>query len=192
MTSLDIIQSVNIDTPAHAGHWSNVVLMLARRLRRRPNIKTTLGQCLVSAAWDAFPWTDCGYAAEIKASIWIYIYWSSLGFRIVSAAMRRRQAGMRVIWISPMLAQYWLTVFNSGLILTQLWVDMSYLPQYCLTSTIYSANVGRPSSTVTQHWTTTGLTSVAYWNRDQRVCGRGPVLMTRSPQLTRDVDPMLA
>ena len=36
-------------TPANTKHWPNVVLMLARRLRRRPNIKTTLGQCFVLA-----------------------------------------------------------------------------------------------------------------------------------------------
>ena len=35
--------------PANTRQWSNVVLMLPRRLRRRPNIKTILGQCLVLA-----------------------------------------------------------------------------------------------------------------------------------------------
>ena len=35
--------------PANKRRWLNVVLMLARRLRRRPNIKTTLGQRLVFA-----------------------------------------------------------------------------------------------------------------------------------------------
>ena len=34
--------------PANTRHLPNVVLMLGRRLRRRPNIKTTLVQCLVS------------------------------------------------------------------------------------------------------------------------------------------------
>ena len=36
-------------------HWPNVFLMLARRLWRRPNIKTTLGQCLVFAEFVAPP-----------------------------------------------------------------------------------------------------------------------------------------
>ena len=31
--------------------WPNVVLMLARRLRRRPSIKTTLGQSLWRGVW---------------------------------------------------------------------------------------------------------------------------------------------
>ena len=35
--------------PAKTRHWDNVVLMLARRLRRLSNIKTTLSQCLVLA-----------------------------------------------------------------------------------------------------------------------------------------------
>ena len=35
--------------PANTRHWPNVVLILARRLGRRPSIKTTLGQCLVLA-----------------------------------------------------------------------------------------------------------------------------------------------
>ena len=33
--------------PTNTRHFPNVVLMLARRLRCRPNIKTTLGKCLV-------------------------------------------------------------------------------------------------------------------------------------------------
>ena len=37
--------------PTTTRHWPDVVLMLARRLRRRPNIKTTLGQRLVFAGW---------------------------------------------------------------------------------------------------------------------------------------------
>ena len=36
-------------TPANTRRWPNVVLMLGRRRRRRANIKTTLGQCLVIA-----------------------------------------------------------------------------------------------------------------------------------------------
>ena len=35
--------------PANTRHWPNVVLMLAHRLRRRPNIKTALGKRLVFA-----------------------------------------------------------------------------------------------------------------------------------------------
>ena len=36
-------------TPANTRHWTNVGLMLAHRLRRRPNINPTLVQCLVLA-----------------------------------------------------------------------------------------------------------------------------------------------
>ena len=35
--------------PANTRHWTDVVLMLVRRQRRRTNIKTTLVQCLVLA-----------------------------------------------------------------------------------------------------------------------------------------------
>ena len=35
------------NNPANTMHFPNVVMMLARRLRRRSNIKTTLGKCLV-------------------------------------------------------------------------------------------------------------------------------------------------
>ena len=37
--------------PASTWRWPNVVLLLARRLRRRSNIRTTLSQCLVLAGW---------------------------------------------------------------------------------------------------------------------------------------------
>ena len=37
--------------PANTKHFPNIVLMLARRLRRRPNIKTTLVKCLVLAGY---------------------------------------------------------------------------------------------------------------------------------------------
>ena len=33
--------------PVYKRHWSNAVLTLVRRLRRRPNIKSALGQCIV-------------------------------------------------------------------------------------------------------------------------------------------------
>ena len=49
--------------PVNTRHWPNVVLMLTRRLRRRPNIKTTLGQCLVLAGYDPMVfkcWPDVG------------------------------------------------------------------------------------------------------------------------------------
>ena len=36
--------------------WHNVALMLARRLRRRANIKPTLGQRLVFADYTLFPY----------------------------------------------------------------------------------------------------------------------------------------
>ena len=39
--------------PANTSSSANVVLMLARRLRRRPNIKTTLDQRLVFAGYNA-------------------------------------------------------------------------------------------------------------------------------------------
>ena len=32
--------------PANTIHWPNVALLLARRLRRRPGINPTLGQCI--------------------------------------------------------------------------------------------------------------------------------------------------
>ena len=35
--------------PANTRHWPNVFLLLGRRRRRRVNIRTTLGQCLVFA-----------------------------------------------------------------------------------------------------------------------------------------------
>ena len=35
--------------PANTRHWPNVVSMLGRRRRRRANIKTILGKCLVFA-----------------------------------------------------------------------------------------------------------------------------------------------
>ena len=41
--------STSESNPANTRHWPNVVLMLARRLRRRPNIKTTLDERLVFA-----------------------------------------------------------------------------------------------------------------------------------------------
>ena len=38
-----------VNSPANTRRWINVGLILARRLRRRPNIKTTLDQRLVFA-----------------------------------------------------------------------------------------------------------------------------------------------
>ena len=35
--------------PANTVHWPNAGLMLARRLRRRPNVNPALGQCIVFA-----------------------------------------------------------------------------------------------------------------------------------------------
>ena len=43
--------------PANTTHWNNVGLMLAHRLRRWPNIKPTLFQCVVFAGESA---TDDG------------------------------------------------------------------------------------------------------------------------------------
>ena len=48
LKSKDILQ---FDFARNTRRWLNVVLMLARRLRRRPNIKTTLGQRLVFAGF---------------------------------------------------------------------------------------------------------------------------------------------
>ena len=39
-----ITDKYDVPYPANTRHWPNVVLMLARRLRRRPTMKTTLGQ----------------------------------------------------------------------------------------------------------------------------------------------------
>ena len=39
--------------PANTRHWTNVVLMLGRRRRRRANIITALGQCHVFAGWHS-------------------------------------------------------------------------------------------------------------------------------------------
>ena len=43
-----------IKVSSNTRHWSNNVLMIARRLRRRPNNKTTLGQSIVSAVVTSF------------------------------------------------------------------------------------------------------------------------------------------
>ena len=52
----------------------NVVLMLARRLRRRPNIKTTLGQCLETVLRDN-PACGCYVLPGIANCAWFYFVW---------------------------------------------------------------------------------------------------------------------
>ena len=42
--------------PAYTIHWSNAGLMLARRLRRRPNINPALDQCIVFAGIGGQQW----------------------------------------------------------------------------------------------------------------------------------------
>ena len=42
----------DINSPANTIHRNNVVLLLAQGLRRRPNIKTTLFQCVLFAEWE--------------------------------------------------------------------------------------------------------------------------------------------
>ena len=44
--------------PANTRRWTNVVLMLAQRLRRWPDIKATLAQCLVFAGRDGHVYTQ--------------------------------------------------------------------------------------------------------------------------------------
>ena len=46
------IFSCQVWLPANTRHFPNVVLTLGRRRRRRPNIKTTLGNCLEFADWQ--------------------------------------------------------------------------------------------------------------------------------------------
>ena len=56
--------------PANTIHCPNAGLMLARRLRRRPNINSALGQCIVFAGklYTAVPWPAiCGLTLMNKA-----------------------------------------------------------------------------------------------------------------------------
>ena len=46
---INVLVTSGVSCPANTRNWPSAVLMLARRLRRRPNIKTTLRQCLVLA-----------------------------------------------------------------------------------------------------------------------------------------------
>ena len=59
-------------TPANMRHWPSVVLMLARRLRRRSRFKTTLDQRLVFAV------TDHTSIQGPERSPWHQLLWSDL------------------------------------------------------------------------------------------------------------------
>ena len=56
--------------PASTRHWTNVESMLARRLRRRPNIDSTLAQCIVFAGNTILTWREAGdTAADTRVSL---------------------------------------------------------------------------------------------------------------------------
>ena len=57
--------------PANTIHWPNAGLMLARRLRRRPNINPALDQCIVLAGmWS---WTMVIYRLFCRRGFWDYV-----------------------------------------------------------------------------------------------------------------------
>ena len=66
------------DYPANTRHWSTVVLMLARRPRRRPNIKTTVVQSLVFAGWCLQELTKDVFSGVVISVDW---YTSLLGIQ---------------------------------------------------------------------------------------------------------------
>ena len=57
-----------LNYPENTRHLHNVVLMLARRLRRRPNIKTTLGK-LPHVCWEVRPL--CAHYDGVRCSFYV-------------------------------------------------------------------------------------------------------------------------
>ena len=52
------LKAYNSKHPANTRYWANVASMLAHRLRRWPNMKPTLAQCLMFARIRAPTWLD--------------------------------------------------------------------------------------------------------------------------------------
>ena len=58
--------------PTNTIHWANVGLILGHRLRRRPNIKPALAQCIVFAGLPQFPHTKWWFDYNIHV---YYLTW---------------------------------------------------------------------------------------------------------------------
>ena len=85
-----MISSVNRPTPANTTHWNNVGLMLGHRLRRWPNIKPTLFQCVVFAG----TWYMDKYHCVITTNIPFNTRCNSHGdYRVICCLYRVQRPG---------------------------------------------------------------------------------------------------
>ena len=104
-------------------HWPNVVLMLCRRRRRRASIRTTLGQCLMSAGLRSQLISKLSHWHNVSLIVTYRLqHWAA-----ISPALAYQYIGLNKINVHPMLAYCWPIVYDHGSALKQHWLKVSFL-----------------------------------------------------------------
>ena len=105
--------------PSYHKHWPDGVLMLCRRRRWRASIRTTLGQCLVSA----------GLRSQLisKHNVSLIVAYRLQHWAGINPALANQYIGLNKINVHQMLAYCWPIVYDHGSAVKQHWLKVLFL-----------------------------------------------------------------